>query len=200
MQVDATMNQGEGWSQTPWGTEDAVAEDKNVDQVELAVSMGLGENGKVAFAHITHDSNLDSKVKTNFIAGEYSIGSMTAYLGFNQKKLTNSNPAVIASADDDDIPTSVTDKETYAGIRGSVGDTGVSYVFQAISKKSKGKVDTYENGSQNSEEDVDTNKHTPWMISLSRSLGGGATVVFEHSNPDSDSAKSQSALALMVGF
>ena len=31
---------------------------------------------------------------------------------------------------------------------------------------------------------VPAGKHTPWMMGLYRSLGGGATVMFEHGNPD----------------
>ena len=62
------------------------AEDQNVDQVELGVSKGLGENGKIAFAHKNHDSKEDVSKKSNFIAGEYSIGGITAYLGYAQHK------------------------------------------------------------------------------------------------------------------
>ena len=40
---------------------------------------------------------------------------------------------------------------------------------------------------------------TPWMFGLSRSLGGGASVHFEHSDPD-DGEKSTSYLALKVDF
>ena len=52
----------------------------------------------------------------------------------------------------------------------------------------------------NDEEDVAANKHTPWMMGLSRSLGGGASVLFEHSNPDKKGKKSASRLALKVVF
>ena len=58
-------------------------------QVELGVSMGLGENGKMAFAHKKHDVKKGSSKKSNLIAAEYSIGAMTAYLGYAQHKTKN---------------------------------------------------------------------------------------------------------------
>ena len=99
-----------------------------------------------------------------------------------------------------------TDKMVFAGIRGSVGDTGVSYLFQATSKKTKG------HGSKGTNPDGTTNymaakadsyapnRHTAWLLGLSRSLGGGASVHFEHSNPDLKGVKSTSYLALKVDF
>ena len=41
---------------------------------------------------------------------------------------------------------------------------------------------------------------TPWMFGLNRSLGGGASVHFEHSDPDIAGKKSTSWLALSVSF
>ena len=79
IQVDAGMNKDGGKTA-----------DKNVDQVELGVSMGFGEAGKIAFAHISHDSDRWTKNKSNFVAAEYSIGGMTAYLGAGQTKNTSS--------------------------------------------------------------------------------------------------------------
>ena len=86
IQVNAIMNNGWAARNTgPPATAENV-EDQNVDQVELSVSMGLGENGKIAFAHKNHDSKEDVSKKSNFIAGEYSIGGITAYLGYAQHK------------------------------------------------------------------------------------------------------------------
>ncbi|MDE0308366.1 MAG: hypothetical protein OXI60_00835 [Acidiferrobacterales bacterium] len=42
--------------------------------------------------------------------------------------------------------------------------------------------------------------NTPWTLALSRSLGGGASVHFEHENKDSDSEKNRSAVFLLVNF
>ena len=78
IQVDAIMNQSGGKTAG-----------KTVDQAEIGVSMGLGEHGKIAFAHISHDTDSLMKKNSNFIAGEYTIGSMTAFLGASQSKLTD---------------------------------------------------------------------------------------------------------------
>ena len=93
IQVDAIMNNGWGAKSTAadTNTDDgvdtkAVAEDDNVDQMEVGVSMGLGENGKIAFAHKSYDTSEDRKTKSNWIAGQYTIGGMTAYLGVGQTK------------------------------------------------------------------------------------------------------------------
>ena len=162
-----------------------------------------GENGQIAFAHKSYDAGTwdaddedytgadpDNKVtaKSNYIAGQYSIGGITAYLGFAQHKGEDKTTVITGKR---------TDKTTFAGIRGSVGDTGVSYLFQARSKKTKGNTG---GADANADEPVAANKHSPWMMGLSRSLGGGATVLFEHSNPDQRGSKSASRLALKVVF
>ena len=68
---------------------DGTPEDDNVDQFELGVSMGLGESAKIAFAHKSHDNTDDVKTKSNYVAGQYTIGSMTAYLGVARHKTTD---------------------------------------------------------------------------------------------------------------
>ena len=108
----------------------------------------------------------------------------------------------LEAAGDSTLVTEQRDSTTFAGVRGSVGDTGVSYVFQARSKKAKGKQDVY---AVDQEDDatgagIDANKHSPWFLGLSRSLGGGASVHFEHSDPDQEGKKSTSYLALKVDF
>ena len=75
----STTADGHGYVQN------VAAEDKNVDQFEIGVSMGLGENGKIAFAHKSHDTIERRKNKFKLgLRGQYTIGSMTAYLGFGQ--------------------------------------------------------------------------------------------------------------------
>ena len=77
IQVDASMNNG-GTAASP--------EDKNVDQVEFGASMGLGENAKIALAHISHATPNKVKRKGTFLGGEYSIGNMTMHLGVGRTK------------------------------------------------------------------------------------------------------------------
>ena len=107
------------------------------------------------------------------------------------------------------VPHKQTNSTTFAGVRGSVGDTGVSYVFQARSKKSKGTHGGRAHAPATANADavpgiqsgagVPTNSSSPWFLGLSRSLGGGASVHFEHANND-DGTKSASYLALKVDF
>lgn len=241
IQADAVMNQG--WGKSATAAEPAVAahgsplhggkpaveakpEDDNVDQVEIGASMALGEYGKIAFAHISHDAALKVKKTTNFLAGQYTIGGMTAYLGLSQVKSsdrsligTEKTGNKISDGGADLLYKTGTSKQsgTFAGIRGSVGDTGLSYVFQVRKLKtnsiSAGRpfaaaVPGGNSGNANKKEvtgiqggtAMPETSSTPWVLSLSRSLGGGATVVFEHSDPDSKTVKSSSILALVVGF
>ncbi len=201
IQTDVTMNKGWGArsSGSPDDPDGGTPEDKNVDAMEIGVSMGLGENGKVAFAHKSHDTKEDVKTKQHWIAGQYTIGSMTAYLGFGQKETDDDSVGDLAP-DADPAVTNQTDKTTFAGVRGSVGDTGVSYLFQARSKKSKGTTASYQSGAGNAKAGINPDKHTTWMLGLSRSLGGGASVHFEHSDPDKQDKRSISFLALKVDF
>ena len=199
IQVDAIMNNGGGKSAiSKTGSAEEVKDDKNVDQMELGVSMGLGENAKIAFAHVSHDTRAKMKTESNLIGGQYTLGGMTAYLGFGQKKLTDDAPVNPSTANDVPAPTNRTDKTTFAGIHGSVGDTGVSYLFQARSKKAEGTELAY--SGEVAPRPIAPNKHTTWMLGLSRSLGGGASVHFEHNSPDLKGKKSESYLALKVDF
>ena len=217
IQIDAGMNNGLGARSTaaipavvehgdPAHESAAViakAEDKNVDEVELGVSMGLGESAKIALAHISHDTADKVKTKGTFLGGEYSIGGMTMYLGVGREKTKDNTTVERPDSGDDPIEQlrSQTDSTTFAGVRGSVGDTGVSYVFQARSKKTKGQNDLI--ADQNTDDSTSKllpNKHSPWLLAVSRTLGGGASVHFEHSDPDKDGEKSTSYLALKIDF
>ena len=201
IQVDALMNQSGG-----------TTADKNVDEVHLGISMGLGENGKLALSHISWDVGTwdakeedysgddpknEVKASSTLIAGEYNIGSMTAYLGFGQLKGTDKTAAPTTASVTMPHVTKRTNKTTFMGVRGSVADTGVSYVFQARNKKTKGTAETDDRGAK---ADLAADKHTPWMFGLNRSLGGGASVHFSHGNPDKKGKKSQSYLGLQVNF
>ena len=209
MQIDAGMNNGGGERATA-----IKPEDKNVDQVEFGASMGLGENAKIAFAHISHDTVDKAKKKGTFLGGEYSIGNMTMHLGVGRTKENDSSkigddsPGTVTLDGDqlgDYVEHKQTDSTTFAGFRGSLGDTGVSFVFQAKRTKSKGThggiaydMATATDGVQ-SGDPVPTNSRSAWLLALSRSLGGGASVHFEHDDQD-DGTKSTSYLALKVDF
>ena len=181
------------------------ATDKSTDKIEVGATIGgLMESGSIAIAHrgtdtdITwdHDSDADTaaqatgtqKVTTNYIAGQYGIGGMIVYLGYAKSDTKNNtcasaNTACVTKAESD---------TTFAGIRGSVGDTGVGYLFQLRDKSSE--------STNNASTPVTTkSKSTPWVFGMSRSLGGGASVHFEHGDPDS-TEKSSTGVWLKVDF
>ena len=74
-------------------------------------------------------------------------------------------------------------KTTHYGVAGGLGDTGINFLVAARSIKP-----------------ATGAKTSPWLFGLSKSLGGGATVIFEHINhDDADSAK-ETAIGLHVNF
>ncbi len=75
------------------------------------------------------------------------------------------------------------DKTTFVGVRGSVGDTGFGYVFQYRDK-----------------ENADGTKPEPWILGLSKAMGGGASLHFEHSDPGVKNMKSTTGVWLKVDF
>ena len=75
------------------------------------------------------------------------------------------------------------DKTTFVGVRGSVGDTGFGYVFQYRDK-----------------ENADGTKPEPWILGLSKTMGGGASLHFEHSDPGVKNMKGTTGVWLKVDF
>ena len=84
-------------------------------------------------------------------------------------------------------------------MHGEVGDTGVTYVFTMRSAKSITRGFDYDSDTGAGVPSLFESKSTPWTLGLSRSLGGGATMNFEHAEPDSD-ADSSTAVWLQVDF
>ena len=109
----------------------------------------------------------DEGYKSTHVAFEFGLGGLTTFVGYSQKKMNGAAKKT---------------KTTHFGARGSLGDTGMSFLVQARNVKG-----------------ADGMNSNPWLLGLTRSLGGGATVHFEHGNDDSGSSGS-SAVALMVNF
>ena len=76
--------------------------------------------------------------------------------------------------------------KSQAGDRSGATD-GDAATTQATADRARGKMKT-------------TSKTTPFVLGLSRSLGGGASVHFEYVNDDDDATKNTSLLALKVDF
>ena len=190
-------------------------ENKTVDGFTLGATLNM-ESGKIAVAHERRDAYKGDKNSKNYLAGQYTIGGMTLHLGTAQQKLTHGSYCledgsetndVIGTPRDDCTAGKQTNTSVFAGASGSLGDTGVGYVFQVRSEKTKGTeanignvtppttADTALNGQA-----LAANKHTPWALGLTRSLGGGAVVVFEHENLDQKGKENTTGLWLVVNF
>ena len=177
---------------------------KDIDKTEFGLSVNLGEIGKIAVAHIdTADSasveNVAVSIQTQTVATttstttlsvavlsvqidpvgtkgskqtaaavEFSFGGVTPYIGYSQKKTDGAT---------------IKDKTTFAGVRGSVGDTGFGYVFQYRDKKN-----------------ADGTKPDPWILGLSKALGGGASLHLEHKDPGVKGEKNTTGVWLKVDF
>ena len=159
----------------------------DLQKAEFGLSINVGEIGKIAVAHtddkysydnnMTADNDADDtswRTKTNTIAGQVSVAGLRVYVGSQKEKAVGA-PAGNNSATD------IADKEqktTFFGSSGSLGDTGISYLFQWRDIK---------------------DDHKPWMLGLYKSLGGGASLNIEHANNDDDSPDA-TYVFLAVGF
>ena len=74
------------------------------------------------------------------------------------------------------------DKTTHYGVSGGLGDTGMSFHLMARNKDNASGMDT-----------------NPWLVGLTKGLGGGATVMVEHGNAD-DGASGKTRFGLKVDF
>ena len=179
---------------------------KDLEVIDFGLSLNVGEIGKVALAYTDNKYSVtkaDSAsatpaapaalaaddivqgIKTTSIAGEVSVSDVTAYVGTQSAKTkcigTISDVATGATtACDGSTPalSNRTAKTTFFGLRGGLGDTGISYLFQWRNTKA-------------------TNTK-PWMLGLSKSLGGGASLNLEHANPDG--GNNTSTMWLRVDF
>ena len=105
--------------------------------------------------------------RATHLAMEYSLGGVAAYLGYSQNKANGSSGK---------------DKTTHYGLRGALGDTGLTFRAMARNKQS-----------------ADGTNSNPWLVGVSKGLDGGAAIHFEHANND-DGKSGKSRLGLHVGF
>ncbi len=173
---------------------------ENLQETQFGLSINIGEIGKVALAY-TDDkyvlagadaglmTDAESPVtitvptswrsKETSVAAEVSVANLTAYVGSGKKSYTNTTAVTTQTAENQgSAAVKADDKTTFFGIRGGLGDTGLSYTFQWRDVK---------------------NSHKPWILNLTKGLGDSASLVFEHSNNDGDSPN-KSGVALAIGF
>ena len=192
LQADAIMDQ---------------SEDKTVDAFNFGATLGgLMETGSVAIAHRKKPDEGTRIASSSFVAGNYAIGDMTVFLGYS-RDLYRDTSCTLAVTDGSLVPSctaGATEKTIFAGVHGGVGDTGVNYVFTMRSAKRNSRGAEVVNDVAVS--GLFESKSTPWTLGLSRSLGGGATLNFEHSEPDPDANATNSdedastAIWLQVDF
>ncbi len=148
-----------------------------VSHMDDKYELNTGDNGGIDAGGISSDYSVDDsswRTKTTIVAGQMSVAGMTVYAGSGKVKSVNTTPA-----DAGGTGGTVADSESktkFFGARGSLGDTGLSYVFQWRDK------DTYK----------------PWILGLSKGLGD-ATLIFEHADND-DNSDDATALALKIDF
>ena len=196
LQADAIMDQSTG---------------KTGDGFNFGATLGgLMGSGLVAIAHRKNQDDGAISESSSYVAGNYGIGDMTVFLGYSQGTLEQSDCTVesINATEGTDCATRVKAKLTFAGVHGAIGDTGVNYVFTMRNEKvaAIGFEDADENSNTDATAYSKTIKSNPWTLGLSKSLGGGATLNFEYSEPESDAdatnsdEDSSTAIWLQVDF
>ena len=105
--------------------------------------------------------------KASHVRYEFGVGGLTSWVGHSQKKV---NGAANKS------------KTTHFGLKGAMGDTGLSFVVMGRRVK-----------------DADGENTNPWLFAVNRDLGGGASVHLEHGNND-DGESGMTAVGLNVAF
>ena len=205
LQADAIMDQSTG---------------KTGDGFNIGATLGgLMETGSIAIAHrklpdeisesddrmingiVTDAGTGMIETSSSYIAGSYGIGDMTVFLGYSQDSIEDHGCVRhrgVARGLDGCIVESKK-KTTFAGVHGGVGDTGVNYVFTMRNEKESDTRYYFDSQNVMPATSYISEKSNPWTLGLSRSLGGGATLNFEHGEPDSDD-DSSTAVWLQVDF
>ena len=157
------------WVSAEKGT---VADGDKANKEKSAKPMYMVETGTVTHTATGSVSKTTPGIKSNHVAAEFGFGGVTAFLGHSQVEGNASGKK---------------DKVTHYGLRGPIGESGLSFLVQARS----------EDLQHSAPMDAD---RTPYLVSLSKSLGGGASVYFEHGTQDAKDEKAQTYLGLFVGF
>lgn len=166
---------------------------EDLERVEFGLTINIGDTAAVAFSHkndkyaVTNMGLADNgaaatdttnfatyETKSNIVVAQISVSGITVYAGKKKESYdvtgstTNTASTVVSIADDE---------TTFFGARGSIGDTGLGYVFQWRDK------DTYK----------------PWILALNKSLGDNVSIRLEHANNNGNSANA-TQVGLRVDF
>ena len=118
--------------------------------------------------------------KNTHVAVQFNVGGMAPYVGYSIKK---ANMGMMLKDNALAAVPAKTTKTTHFGVSGGLGDTGVNFLVAARSVQPDGSAKT-----------------SPWLFNVSKNLGGGATVIFEHANADDAKKTKKSRIGLHVTF
>ena len=157
--------------------------DNDLEAVEFGVTVNVGKTGKVAVAYI-NDKYVKLnpvfgvsgtwKSKTAYAAAEITVSDLVVYAGYRKLRLIQKEGLLRVAPQ----------TTRYFGFRGGLGNTGIQYLFQVRKKMGTA-----------------TPPSKPWVFGLSKSLGGGASIHFEHSDAARDPfSVSATQVGLTVDF
>ncbi len=162
------------------------------------------------------DDKLDAKDKTTFFGFAGGLGDTGFAYNFQMRSKKDSKTVVTHSyeekyrawqaaknaADNDDSATKAVEDANNAKVestRAALGGTGEPRAPGTTTGDTLNDAKTLEADRARGTA-KETSKSNPWVFGLSRSLGGGASVILEHENVDSDSEKNTTGLFLVVNF
>ena len=126
-------------------------------------------------------SNTETTTETTKMMGDkHHTGSRATHIAaqFNLGAVTG----YLGYSQSEENGSGMKDKTTHYGVSGGLGDTGMSFHLMARNKDNASGMDT-----------------NPWLVGLTKGLGGGATVMVEHGNAD-DGASGKTRFGLKVDF
>ena len=189
MKLQTDLVYGDGNQVLPTVRDPEIATDdpnEDLERTEFGLTIDVGDNAAVAFSHQNDKytailgalNNVPTvttwKIKTNIVAAQISVTGITVYAGKKKRSfdfIANlTNPGTASTRADDET--------TFFGVRGSVGDTGMDYVFQW--------------------RDKDTSK--PWLLAFNKGIGDSTELILEHLNNDDDMEPNKTQLSLKIDF
>ena len=127
-----------------------------------------------------YTSTMHSRTYMSAPADKIEKGSRATHIAaqFNLGAVT----AYLGYSQSEENGSGMKDKTTHYGVSGGLGDTGMSFHLMARNKDNANGMDT-----------------NPWLVGLTKGLGGGATVMVEHGNDD-DGESGKTRFGLKVDF
>ena len=178
---DAKLNEGDGGYGAGLKGDDLLGKKKKT--TFFGVSSDLGDTGVWFHLQVRSNKTNMSKVTSSYADGYdaakavYDALPATGTPGENNDKDEVIRPRAIGETD-----------AAYNALEKSAGDfSGEEDPATATADRARGMA-------------TSSTSNTPWTLAMSRSLGGGASVHFEHTNLDNKDEKNTSSIFLLVNF